>query len=374
MRSGSTELDVLVIGAGPAGCAAGLALAGHGRVVVVDRVEEPTPRIGESLIPAARALLRDLGALDLVETAGHLPYFGNRSLWGADAVRETDFLRDPCGPGWHLDRAAFEVGLRERLMERGVEVWSPAKAQTMKATDAGWRVAVEVNGESQQIHARMLVDATGRSARVARMAGGRLRSMDRLAAAWAYGSVERECGETLGFSYIESEPNGWWYSAPVPGPDASHSRRVLAYHTDVDLMPQSVRTAHGMEESARRLPGLGALLDRVGFRCERSPRLTAANSACMSSPAGSGWIAVGDAALSLDPLASRGVFQALYTGFKGGVACRRHLSGESGALLDYGAELERLRAAYGRQMTLAYGSERRWAGMAFWSRRHALVR
>jgi len=40
--------------------------------------------------------------------------------------------------------------------------------------------------------------------------------------------------------------------------------------------------------------------------------------ACFSTATGEGWLAAGDAALSLDPLSSQGLFKALYTGLAGG--------------------------------------------------------
>ena len=58
------QFDVLVVGAGPAGSTAALNLAPLRRVALVEARAETTRRIGESLVPAARRLIGDMGILD----------------------------------------------------------------------------------------------------------------------------------------------------------------------------------------------------------------------------------------------------------------------------------------------------------------------
>src|SRR5262245_44885249 len=93
------EIDALVVGAGPAGATVALNLAPLCQVALVDRRARPGPRIGESLPPAARRLLTDMGLWDSFTAAGHYPCYGNRAGWGSAQPIETDFLRDPDGHG-----------------------------------------------------------------------------------------------------------------------------------------------------------------------------------------------------------------------------------------------------------------------------------
>ena len=67
------QFDVLVVGAGPAGSTAALNLAPLRRVALVEACAETTRRIGESLPPAARRLLRDMGLLDCFQAQAHSP-------------------------------------------------------------------------------------------------------------------------------------------------------------------------------------------------------------------------------------------------------------------------------------------------------------
>ena len=78
------DLDVLILGAGPAGSTLALALkrAGVGAVLLIDNPLRRAFRMGESAAPGLGSLLRHLGLDDRLESRGHRPCHGNRSLWG----------------------------------------------------------------------------------------------------------------------------------------------------------------------------------------------------------------------------------------------------------------------------------------------------
>src|SRR5512147_2181958 len=74
----SDQVDVLVVGAGPAGSATAFHLARHGhRVAVVDRAEFPRDKpCSEYLSPEAVRHLAAIGVLQDLERAGGQPLFG----------------------------------------------------------------------------------------------------------------------------------------------------------------------------------------------------------------------------------------------------------------------------------------------------------
>ena len=95
----------------------------------------------------------------------------------------------------------------------------------------------------------------------------------------------------------------------------------------------------------------------------------AAHGAMLDRPVGSSWLAVGDAALSFDPLSSQGLFNAIYTGLAGAESADRHLSGDGSALGEYASRIASIRDAYQTHLSAWYGMERRWADQPFWRRR-----
>lgn len=357
--------EVLIVGAGPAGASAALNLAPFRQVVLVERRAEPAERIGESLVPAARRLFRDMGLLESFLSEGHEPWHANRSVWGGPAPRETDFLRDPEGPGWHLDRARFERWLRDVARRRGAELWCPATLMKVERDGRRWRALLETASGRAELTADFLIDAGGRAAPLARRLGGETRVFDRLVCAWAYARDRNTRGR--GLTYVEAVEDGWWYTAPLPG-----RRRVLAFHTDADLPAARAARAHeGLLRLAREVEGLSALLAGVGFEAETECTMTAAHGAVLEPCAGEGWLAAGDAAASFDPLSSQGLLHALFTGLAAAEAADRLLRGDARALTEYQQTMRGIVGAYRRHLSEHYAAEGRWPGAPFWRRRRS---
>lgn len=353
--------DVLVAGAGPAGAVAALVLARRGRrVTIVDDVDPAAPKVGESLPGAARPLLRDVGLLDRVEAGPHLPSAGNVSAWGSDELLCSDAIGSPHGPGWHLDRPRFDHGLRAAAREAGA-VLRPGRVARASRDADGWRVELRAGGE-EPLHARWLIDATGRHAALARSAGARRLRDAPLAAlyTWVAAGLEDRDTRTL----VEAAPDGWWYTARLP--DGS---RILALHVDAEEAAGIVRAEGAWAERLERTVYVRKLADASAS--EAVPRATDAAGARLDRFHGDGWLAVGDAALSFDPLSSQGLFDALYTGLRGAEAADAALAGDRAPARAYGKRLESVRAAYLRHHRAYYAQERRWPERPFWVRRRA---
>lgn len=350
------EADVAVVGAGPAGTAAALALAGEARVVLVDRRAEPEDRIGETLPGAARRLLAALGLDPAALLAdGHEPVWARRSVWGAPEPAELDGLADPHGPGWRLDRRRFEGRLRAEAVARGVRLVAPAAARVSRGPD-GWTV----DAGTVRIAAPVLIDAGGRGGRVGQGSAGRPAAQDRLVCVWTHLPLARPAQAV---TYIESEPDGWWYTAPLPG-----GRRLLAFHTDADLL-RATGVHRRLLERALSLPTLPAELSGADVGSPGPTRTCAAHGARPPAAGGDGWLAVGDASMCFDPLSSQGLFHALYTGLAAGPAALAMLRGDPRAGAEYSTALDPVWDAYAAHRDLYYGMERRWPDSPFWRRR-----
>ncbi len=347
--------DVVVLGAGPAGCAAALALRAQGieRVLIVDRARPAAFIPGESATPdiamvlAALRLDPDLGRL------GALPYFGNLSAWGG-APQLSLFGRR--GQGWHLDRTQFEVWLRRETASRGVTIACPAQLRTIARRGDGWDMEIESFGA---VRARIVVDAAGRRAPLATRLGAKRHKLDDLVAlAVRIPLVERSGLQS--FSFVESFADGWWYTAPVPS-----GERVVMLMTDRDIArtyrdsETFVSAWHSAPELSRRI----APPER-GVR----PRIFAAHSGHLDHGAGEGWITAGDALLSLDPLASSGLSGAFNDAIAAAAAVADMLNGgDQSAAYSQRANATLRRYQAGR--AAYYGLERRWPTHSFWARR-----
>ena len=112
------------------------------------------------------------------------------------------------------------------------------------------------------------------------------------------------------YTLVETTPDGWWYSAPV-----SHDRSVAMLMTDGDLVRlHAMDVLTNWQEVLRQTKLTEARLK--GSSLLWGPRIFSAKSQrLMKDPADSKpWLAVGDAALSVDPISGGGVIRALRTG------------------------------------------------------------
>jgi flavin-dependent dehydrogenase len=155
-------------------------------------------------------------------------------------------------------------------------------------------------------------------------------------------------GERL--TTVETVPDGWWYTTPLP-----HGRRVVAFVTDADLLrggrsaqwQQALAATHHM---SRVVPGdvtptVGAYPAETGRRAQLS---------------GDGWLAIGDAAVTFDPLSSQGLITAMVMAARAGAL----LGGEEWES-DYRAVLDE----HETNRAALYSAETRWPDATFWARR-----
>lgn len=368
--------DVAIIGGGPAGTAAALTLARAGRrVLLADAAPAQAFRVGEGLPPSARSLLAELGVLERFGADGHRASHGNVSVWGDDRPRQTDFLFQLQGHGYQLDRQRFDAMLKTAAREAGVLVCEETRLSAPAPVPGAapplpllgsrpMRLRLGTATTQRDIDCRWLVDAGGRPAATARRQRAKRLKNDQLLA--FHTVLHGADGEDLdGRTLIESERDGWWYSVLLPS-----GERLVAYLTDLDLAERAaLLSTDTFMARLQRMPHLGELCRRHGYRARRAPQGVDASSGRLDRFSGAGWSAVGDAALSFDPLSSQGIANALYTGMHGARALHAALDGDDGAMARHDAHLAQIYAAYLANRAMFYGYETRWSDSAFWRRR-----
>ena len=142
-----------------------------------------------------------------------------------------DFIFNPYGSGWHVDRRRFDAMLALAAEDAGAILCRGARLVHCAQDVAGsWEIEITGGHERRKLRAKFLVDATGRASSLARKQGAKRISYDHLIGAVGFlipNSLEiipDHC------TLVEAVEEGWWYSASLP-----NFRYVVAYMTDADL-------------------------------------------------------------------------------------------------------------------------------------------
>ncbi|MCC5979001.1 MAG: glycine oxidase maturase GoxB [Salinarimonas sp.] len=362
---------VIVVGDGVAGAAACVALAQAGLEPLWLVREGPDSRganadpVGESLSPAAIPVLEEMGLGAILDSPRHRASQVTFSAWGSDALMERNAFLHLEGPGRVIDRRFFEAQLHEAADAVATRLIGEID-QMRPRDDGGWSLML-AGGDA--VTADFLIDATGRAADLGRRLGV-FERVDQLVAATAF-LVQRDLDvEPTRATLIEAVAQGWWYATLLPD-----GRLALAFFSDPDLLPKNLsRDPDAWRDLLRRSIYVGRWVDDAGFAVETPPRLVSAGTArlqvpCIATSSGSGWAAIGDAAVAFDPLSSHGLTTALWTASRAGAAAAKWLAGDHEHLAAYARSVDAGFAGFLRQRDAIYGRERRFRDHPFWRRR-----
>lgn len=145
-----------------------------------------------------------------------------------------------------------------------------------------------------QLRSLYIADATGRASAVGRMLGAHRVTFDHLACLSApITSPNVVC------SWTEAAEDGWWNAC------CNQAGGTLSFFSTPQIIRQARREMHTYLQRTRHLQNL--------FSIPKSsqPYTTTCASSRLMPAAGAGWLAVGDAAFTVQPLASAGVSKAL---------------------------------------------------------------
>ncbi len=360
-------VDVLVVGAGPAGAATAVACRRLGlSVALVHRPATGASGGGgamEHLPSSVRQPLVELGLWESFAAADHTPCAAAYTAWGSDDLGWEDHRPpgpDPRGAadqGWLVDRQQLARWLRQAALDSGATLH--AAPSHPLAEGLGFA------HPRRPPEGRFTVDATGRRSRLAERFGARRLAVDELLALTATLHPGEHRLEAAPVVLVEAVRTGWWHTAPAPG-----GRLVATFVTDPAVARLSERPPEQVWAGALAASGHTAARLHHHRRQSRPLDLTPTAITALDQAAGPRWLAVGDAALALDPLGGAGLPRAL----QGGLAAARTvaaalLAGDPTAGARYDAEVQARFRYHLEARRRIYESERRWPAATFWRHR-----
>lgn len=307
--------DVIIVGAGPAGCASAILLAEQSlKVGLIDEVNPNKPKVGESIPAATKRLLQRLNIpsiTTLLNADEYKPCASNASAWGTPHWHYQDALMNPEGSGWHIDRNAFDAALYQKATENGtIPIQNQVKNVIKNNSDYFITLKKTSTTAPQKLYAKWIIDATGRASKIGRSLGfEREEFSEQVAAiAWVKTAKDRDFS-----TRIKSVKNGWWYSALLP-----NQRRIIAFHGLREAVAKLIQEPSIFVESFNEANLIKSRINAEQILHKLQGR--DASFGKLKTVAAHHFLAVGDAAISFDPLAAQGIFFALYSGIKAGEA------------------------------------------------------
>jgi len=270
--------DILIIGAGPAGCAAAItALEGGCSVTLLERKIQSAQQPGETLHPGVEPILRQLGVWEAVIRQG---FHRHRGIW-RESVKGTrtfaPYGEDESGMwlGLQVDRVILNRLLRARVTELGGVIVDISRLELIRNS-----TGLSVAADGIFYRGGVILDGTGRHAWLAQqlgLIGERHEPAQRLRFGWRQAEMPGLDGQPL---FMECS-DGWEWLCPLPDRRCSWVKLACA------------STSGGIDYTRRIYP-----------ECT-----------------GKGYMLLGDAAFLLDPSYANGVLRALMSGIYAAALC-----------------------------------------------------
>ncbi len=308
----TTAPQVILVGAGPAGCTLAALLAQRGiACLVFDDDKRPDLLVGESLIPGVVPVFRQLGIEDRV-AAISLRKPGASFFASDDTKLHFHFttVEGHLPPyAYNSPRPELDKLLRQRAEELGVR-FVHARAELEK-TEVNGEPSIRLSDASREVAGLkpgenpLLIDASGRARTFARTMGipavrGKRDDVAYFAHFENFRHDDVEPGQVV-ISVLEA---GWSWRIPLPG------RVSVGIVVNKERSKALGSTAEErLENAIRNEP----LLRPHGTECKRiTPVMTYTNYQLLSERGyGPGWVLLGDAFGFVDPMLSPGLFMSL---------------------------------------------------------------
>ena len=316
----SQDFDVVVIGAGPAGCTAAALVAESGRsVLLVEREKFPRFHVGESLMPEVFWPLQRLGLVDRMKqsrfTRKHSVQFVTHNGKESDPFFFQEHDDRESSLTWQVERADFDKMLFDRAAELGAECVDETRVADVNFDENKICTGITLRGklgETKTITSRVVMDGSGQQSLIANKLG--LKQIEphlKKSAMWGYWkNAVRDPGDNAGATIIlhTQSKDSWFWFIPL-----SNGMTSIGCVGDNDyLLKRATATDETYRDEISICPGLLPRLEnatQVG-----KTHVAKEYSYRTSQHSGQGWVLIGDAFGFIDPIYSSGVYFAMTTG------------------------------------------------------------
>ena len=357
-----THYDVIIIGGGPAGVAAAIRLTQlQFSVCIIDKPSNSKLKVGESIPGATLRLLAVLG-INSLETLLALNNFktatANVSAWGTENWSYTNAIQNPEGGGWHLLRHKFDTALQEYALQQGITFINNLVKNVHK--EKQYSIQLKFPHEITKLTSNFIIDASGRAAVFLKQLGIPKITFEEQMAAYTW--LKPNKNDTDATTRIKSVKNGWWYTSLLPD-----NSRIISFHGLINDVQLKVKNSNVFIEEfndAQLLPYSIYQKDFITTINAKQASITHANKFI-----GTTWLAVGDAALSFDPIASQGIFFALYSGITAAETLQQLVKSPKDSTTikaTYTEKIQRVFKHNKNTRTMFYTMEQRYTKQPYW--------
>jgi flavin-dependent dehydrogenase len=306
------RVDVIVIGAGPAGSVACSLLASKGfQVLCLEQSWFPRMVVGESLLPRCNSLLEQAGLWDTVSSRNYMKKYGALFLRGNQRERFAAQDGLPGDPGYtfQVPRDDFDQTLASQARKQGAlfAFGNKVQAFTSNPDTIGVQILNLESKQTSEVTAQFLLDCSGQARVLPRLLELEQTAGKQGNTAW-FTHIEgddRPTGEEQGDTWICIHDSGAWLwvipfsngrtsigavcNPAVLGHDADQSNLLKTLWSSEPNLAHRLRNAEQVQPIRRLEQWSHKVTTKVGHR----------------------WAIVGDAGEFLDPIFSSGVCLAM---------------------------------------------------------------